>query len=255
MTPALIAFGANVGDVHARLAEAKQRISAEPKIDLVAMADPLVTTAVSGENDVNQSNAPNGQLPEYLNTVFSVETQFSADELFQFTCRIESEMGRQRTQRWGPRTIDLDIVLYGQQIIDLPQLNVPHRRMSFRKFVIDPAVQIAADFVDPISGVSLRRLSQRLHQSRRKILWLHHNRAAAKEIAEAIEKSEWELEIVSDLGATKTPLEDFRLLIYSTSEISFFDSARKFAGPWLSLERVSPDQSVTEILAAMQAME
>ena len=255
MTQALIAFGANMGDVHARLAEAKKRISDEAKIELIAMAEPLVTAAVSGQRDENITDDSDGRLAEYFNTVFLVETAFSAEELFQFTCRSENEMGRQRKQRWGPRTIDLDIVLYGQHIIDLPQLSVPHKRMSFRKFVIDPAVEVAPDFVDPISGVSVKRLSQRLHQSSRKILWMTGDRGAAKAIAEPFQKSGWELEIVTGLEATGTPLEDFRLLIYSTAAISFLHAAKTFAGPWLSLEGVPSAESTTEILAAMQAME
>ena len=136
-------------------------------------------------------------------------------------------MGRQRRQRWGPRTIDLDIVLYGQQIIEQPQLSVPHRRMSFRKFVIDPAAKVAPDFIDPISGVSLKRLSERLHQSTYKILWLTRDRTAAEAIAESFRNGVWELEIVAGLEATETPLENFRLLIYSTAETSFLDAAGK----------------------------
>ena len=255
MTQALIAFGANMGNVHARLAEAKKRISADAKIKLISMADPIVTAAVSGKDDETGNNEPCDRLAEYLNTVFLVETQFSAEELFQFTCRTENEMGRQRKQRWGPRAIDLDIVLLGQQIIDQPQLNVPHRRMSFRKFVIDPAFEVAPDFIDPISGVSVRCLWERLHQSSRRILWLARDRAAAEAIAVHLQRSEWELEIVSSFKATKTPLENFRLLIYSTADTSFIDAARKFAGPWMSLEGMLPAESATEIVGAIQAME
>ena len=255
MTQALIAFGANVGDVQARLAEAKERIMDEPQVELMAMAEPLVTAAVSGQRDEIVSNVSDGPLAEYLNSVFLVESHFSAEELFQFTCRTETEMGRQRKQRWGPRTIDLDIVLFGQHIIDLPQLSVPHKRMSFRKFVIDPAVEVAPDFVDPISGVRLKRLSQRLHQSPRRILWLTSDRREAEAIAKPFQESGWELKIVAGLEATQTPLEDFRLLIYSAAATSFYDAARKFAGPWLFLEGGRSDNWGTEILGAMQAME
>ena len=258
MTKALIAFGANLGDVSAHLAEAKERISSDPKIELIATANPLITAAVSGKHEEANSVNLADLTAEYLNTVFLVETQFSAEELFRFTCRTENEMGRQRKKRWGPRTVDLDIILFGQKIIDQPQLSVPHRRMSFRKFVIDPAVEVAADFVDPISGVSLMCLSERLHQSPRRVLWLTQNQMAAEAVLEPIRKSKtggWEFEIVTGLDAVKTPLENFRLLIYSAADISFPDAAGKFAGPWLSLEGIPSSESATEILGAMQAME
>jgi 2-amino-4-hydroxy-6-hydroxymethyldihydropteridine diphosphokinase len=253
MTQALIAFGANLGDAHASLKEAAARIAAHEEVEVVAVASPLVTAAVSGEEATSDA-AGNGAAPDYLNSVIRVETSLAAEVLFQFTRTIENDMGRQRRQRWGPRTIDLDIVLFGGQIIDTPQLQVPHRRMSFRKFVIKPAAEIAGQWIEPISGVSLAVLADRLRCAPKRILWIAGDDGAAEVTVQSLGLSGWEFKFANDLEGGQAAFEDFRLMAFSNVEARLEDAARRFAGPWLDLTGLSLGECQREIRAALQAM-
>ncbi|WP_076543174.1 2-amino-4-hydroxy-6-hydroxymethyldihydropteridine diphosphokinase [Shewanella sp. UCD-KL21] len=87
--------------------------------------------------------------PDYVNAVVSFSTTLSPIALLDALQAIENEQGRVRDVRWGPRTLDLDILLYGKQIIDLPRLTVPHYGMKQRSFVLIPLADIAADLVLP----------------------------------------------------------------------------------------------------------
>ena len=257
MTQALIAFGANLGDAQLSLDKAAGRISDHAEIDVVAVASPLVTAAVSGEDEDGKNDADIA--PDYLNSVIRVETALSAEALFEFTRGLENEMGRQRKQRWGPRTIDLDIILFGDQVVNRPQLQIPHPRMSFRKFVVGPASEIAGELIDPISGVTLKRLTDRLQRSPEAILWIAGDResAAAAEIVEAVggsNRSAWRFTIANNIEVSAVPLEDFRLMLFSDPEESFGDAALEFAGPWLNLTGLGETQCRREIRAAIQAM-
>ena len=167
-------------------------------------------------------------------------------------------MGRQRRLRWGPRTIDLDIILFGDQVIDDPQLQVPHSRMSFRKFVLGPASEIAGEMIDPISGISLNGLADRLQNSPETILWIAGDKKAAEaSAAKAIAGSRngWAVEITSDIEAVEASLTDFRLMLFSVAGHSFQNVALKFAGPWLNLTGLGEMQRQKEIRAAIQAMD
>ena len=271
MTQALIAFGANLGDAQASLKEAANRVADHPEIEVVAVTKPLVTVAVSGKDDDNSDRAD--LVPDYLNSAIRIETSLTAEALFQLTRGLENDMGRQRRQRWGPRTIDLDIILFGHQIIDDPQLQVPHRRMSFRKFVIGPASEIAGELIDPISGVSLKDLADRLQNSPETILWIVGDKGAAEagageagaaaeatgvEAAEAtvesFHRSGWGFRIATNIEGVEAPFKDFRLMLFSAPEESFGDAALRFAGPWLDLTGLGEMQCQREIRAAIQAM-
>lgn len=256
MTQALIAFGANLGDVQSSLDEAVARIADHTEIEVVAVAKPLVTTAVSGEEGDNEQSA--GPSPDYLNSAIRVATKLTAEALFQFTSRLEQEMGRQRKKRWGSRTIDLDIILFGDQIIDDPQLQVPHPRMSFRKFVLGPASEIAGEMIDPISGVSLNGLTERLHRSSERILWIAGDEKAAQilvaEVIAGSRRSGWGFRVAGNIEEVAVHLRDFRLLLFSAPEQRFRDAALRFAGPWLNLNGLRRAQYEREIRAAIEAM-
>lgn len=265
MTRALIAFGANVGDVRASFDRSLQLIQDVPEIDLVSVASPVVTKAVSGSYRPSEQKRD----PDYLNSALLVETRFSPTQLLHATQAIENVLGRQRRQRWGPRTIDLDILLYGQQIVDRPGLQIPHQRMSFRKFVLNPATEIAADWVDPVSGVTLQQLSNRLDRRPVKIIWVTNDAPSAK-----ISVDSWsnqpqlndtevavDVEVVTDLGRSACGLAEYSLLVFSKAAAAFPDAASRFAGPWLNLSGmaggakiVGPKQTQAEVLAAIEAM-
>jgi 2-amino-4-hydroxy-6-hydroxymethyldihydropteridine diphosphokinase len=98
-----------------------------------------------------------GQQPDYLNAVAELHTTLDALLLLSQLQNIELAQGRVRNERWGARTLDLDILLYGDEVIDLPQLQIPHPRMTTRNFVLYPLYDLTPDLVLP-HGTSLRAL-------------------------------------------------------------------------------------------------
>ena len=264
MTQALIAFGANAGDPRKRFSEATELLAKVDGITVEAIATPVVTAAVSGKTDAETiGSRPN----DYLNSVILVESTLSAQQLFKATSQIENQMGRQRKERWGPRSIDLDILLFGQQKISVADLQIPHPRMSFRKFVIEPATEIAPDFIEPTSGVTLKALSRRLTESPAKIAWINGNskqNQLAKSVLATLDGGGWGYEIAANLSELKTPMEDFRLLAFAKEKAGnkaddkatsdFEIAAASFAGPWLNVAGLSQMECQREILGAVQAM-
>lgn len=90
--------------------------------------------------------------PDYVNAVMAIETNLSPLELLATTQAIENTQGRIRTERWGARTLDIDILLFGDETLDLPNLIVPHYGMSERAFVLYPLFEISPDLVIPKYG-------------------------------------------------------------------------------------------------------
>lgn len=125
---AVLALGANLGDRLATLRRAAAELDAHPRITLVR-ASPVVRSRPVG--------GPEGQ-GEYLNAVVEVETGLSPFALLEACQEIEDRHHRVRTQRWGPRTLDIDIVVYGGLHLDEPDLTVPHLHAATRAFVLVP---------------------------------------------------------------------------------------------------------------------
>ncbi|MDD2865031.1 MAG: 2-amino-4-hydroxy-6-hydroxymethyldihydropteridine diphosphokinase [Methylococcales bacterium] len=90
--------------------------------------------------------------PDYVNAVMAIETELSPLELLTVTQRIENEQGRVRSERWGARTLDIDILLFGDEVLNLPDLIVPHYGMAGRAFVLYPLFEIAPDLEIPTHG-------------------------------------------------------------------------------------------------------
>ncbi len=111
--------------------------------------------------------------PWFLNIALEVETSCFPIQLLALLQRIEREMGRIRGREAvpkGPRTIDLDILLYGKTVLDVPQLTIPHPRMSERRFVLEPLLEIAPDLRHPVTGRSFSRdLAQLTGQRTKKL--------------------------------------------------------------------------------------
>ena len=135
-----VGLGANLGDARAALAQALEALAALPRTRLVA-ASPLYR---SGPVDATG--------PDFVNAVAELDTPLTPRELLQALQAIEQAHGRQRPYRNAPRTLDLDLLLYGQRVIDEPGLTVPHPRLHQRAFVLVPLAELAPDLVHPLLG-------------------------------------------------------------------------------------------------------
>ena len=139
---AAIGLGGNLGDAPAILLQGLERLAHTPDITLVRHSR-LYRTAPIG---------PPGQ-PDYANAAALVETRLAPEDLLDLLQGIEQELGRVRDVRWGARTLDLDLLLYGSQVINTSRLSVPHREMHTRAFVLVPLAEIAADRHIPGQGM------------------------------------------------------------------------------------------------------
>jgi 2-amino-4-hydroxy-6-hydroxymethyldihydropteridine diphosphokinase len=142
MTRVYVGLGTNLGDREAMLRSALEQLGSEPDIDV---------TSVSRFRDT----APVGIVdqPRFLNAAAAIETTLSARELLDRLLGIEQRLGRAREgPRFGPRTIDLDLLLYGDVRIDEPGLQVPHPRLHQRLFALEPLRDLDADLVVPGHG-------------------------------------------------------------------------------------------------------
>ena len=103
--------------------------------------------------------------PAFLNAAVVGATSLSAHDLLEFLLDIERRFGRTRSFPNAPRTLDLDLILYGDVVMDEPALRLPHPRFRERRFVLDPLSEIAADWLDPVTGLNVGQLRSRLVSS------------------------------------------------------------------------------------------
>lgn len=145
MTRAHLALGSNVGDREAHLERARSLIGARAR--------------VTARSSVRET-PPYGVLdqPPFLNQVLEVRWAGPARALLKAAQEIEREVGRRPRRRWGPREIDVDLVLFGSEVIDEPDLKVPHPGLGVRRFVLEPLLEIDPDLSDPATGRRLDSL-------------------------------------------------------------------------------------------------
>ena len=98
----------------------------------------------------------------YLNAVAELATTLTAHELLSALQSIEARFGRERDVRWGPRTLDLDLLIFGEVVASEPELELPHPRMTERRFVLEPLAEIAPELIVPVSGLTIAELLSRL---------------------------------------------------------------------------------------------
>ena len=177
MGTALIGLGSNLGDRGAALGKAVELLQEDPLIRV---------EAVSSFRPSKPAGGPEGQCG-FLNAAVQLETSLSPEELLTRLQAIENKIGRVRAERWGPRIIDLDLLLYDRLELRTPTLELPHPRMSFRRFVLEPAAEIAAEMAWPVNGWSVEKLRQNLDTSARYLAISKSNILSLVEVLSRIE--------------------------------------------------------------------
>jgi 2-amino-4-hydroxy-6-hydroxymethyldihydropteridine diphosphokinase len=149
---AYVGLGSNLGDRRALIEEALRRLDADPAVEVWAVSELRETDPV-GVTDQ----------PRFLNGVAALRTTLGPRDLLDRLLAIELSLGRDRSVgRWGPRTVDLDLLLHGDAVVDEPGLTVPHPRLAERRFVLEPLDELAPGLVLPDG----RRVAELLGQER-----------------------------------------------------------------------------------------
>jgi 2-amino-4-hydroxy-6-hydroxymethyldihydropteridine diphosphokinase len=152
MADVYLALGANVGDPAANIEQAVKLI--RDVMNDVKQA-PIYRTKPVGYTDQ----------PDFLNTAVMGQTDLSPEDLLKAIKDVERRIGRQQRFRWGPREIDIDIIFYGDRVIDTPKLTIPHSRFRERDFVLRPIADLNPRQIDPISGQTVEQLLNLLPES------------------------------------------------------------------------------------------
>jgi 2-amino-4-hydroxy-6-hydroxymethyldihydropteridine diphosphokinase len=180
-----VGLGGNLGDVRATFAEALRLINAAPEVRLLT-ASGVYRTAPMGEHA--------GEA--FLNAAALVETALSPRELLDDFQGIEDRLGRTRTLHWGPRPIDLDILLCETMLVEEARLIVPHPGLGYRRFVLDPLAEIAPEARDPQTGLTVRELRQRLLVRPLTVAVVARNRRLHDVVAAALRQRFTDVEVV-----------------------------------------------------------
>ena len=154
MNTAYIGIGSNLGDRHQNCLMALDMLQKTPGCELTGHSDWYLTEPV-GVKDQER----------YVNGVASLSTELSAHDLLRTLLVIEQDMGRVRRKRWESRIIDLDLLLYGQEVINEKHLTVPHPLMHVRRFVLVPMVELEPNLRHPSLGLTMSELLRRLPEN------------------------------------------------------------------------------------------
>lgn len=148
---AWIGLGSNQGDRTVNLVRTAEDLSLLPGTSLLA-ASSIYRSKPVGD----------GFTEDFFNAVIGLRTELSAEELLAACIDIENDLGRDRSQ--ADRTIDLDVLLYGDEVLDYPDLRVPHPRMTQRRFVLEPFAEVAPDVIHPVENTTISELLSRLEE-------------------------------------------------------------------------------------------
>lgn len=148
---AYIGLGSNLSDRNSFITGALKMLTETPEVEVTGVSELLETSPLAQANQ-----------PKYLNAVAQIKTTLSAEALHKKLGHIETSLGRTRTEKWSPRTIDLDLLLFGRETINHPNLTVPHPQMHRRSFVLAGLCQFNGDLQHPVIKESMNELAARL---------------------------------------------------------------------------------------------
>ena len=176
MTSSLLALGSNLGDRLTTLRRALEELGRLPATRLLARSSLHETTPIGG---------PHGQ-GAFLNAAALLQTALNPAALLQELHRIEATLGRQRGEHWAARTIDLDLLLHDEAMVATGDLILPHPRMAYRRFVLEPACEIAASMVHSESGWTICGLLAHLNQAEDLVALAASSADKAEEVVAAL---------------------------------------------------------------------
>lgn len=176
MAECLISIGSNLGDRSLVIDSALGDLQSNSAVSLRRVSQPHITQPIGG---------PAGQ-DSFVNAAAHIETSLSPTALMAVLHELESRAGRTRAVRWGPRSLDLDLLLYDDLILNEESLVVPHPRMAFRRFVLTPAAEIAPQMLHPLLGRSISQLLEHLEQAPNYVAITGAPKAGKSKLAEAV---------------------------------------------------------------------
>ena len=147
-----LGLGGNIGNPLASFRLARQQLAQHELINVLCSSPIYRTPPIGG---------PAGQ-PDYLNAVLEIETGLAAQKLLHLCCQIEDAAGRLRDIHWGPRTLDIDLLLFDDSVMDAPQLTIPHPRLHQRHFVLLPLYDLDAHLTHPVLNMTIAELLAQL---------------------------------------------------------------------------------------------
>jgi 2-amino-4-hydroxy-6-hydroxymethyldihydropteridine diphosphokinase len=147
VTRAYVGLGSNLGDRERFIRTAIEHMNRIPESSVIRVSS-LYDSEPAGDSTQ----------PRYLNAVAVLETELSPERVLWNLLLIEKRLGRERVKRWGPRQIDLDLLFFGDRVIEEPDLTVPHPEVEHRAFVLVPMVELDPTFVHPRLGVTVGHL-------------------------------------------------------------------------------------------------
>ena len=255
----LIALGSNLRERHSNLNRALQLLAASDDANDLCASGFLATQPIGG---------PRGQ-GEFLNAAATLRTDLSAADLFKLLKTVERQIGRQHTERWGPRVIDLDLLLHGETVLasDVSlDLIVPHPRMAFRRFVLEPAAEVAPNMLHPVIGWTIAELLGHLQNCPPHIAILSgdptHARQLSKDVSAAtgatilsaeqidlLGMSAWDADEVLCDGPINEPVAQSPKLTIIQGR-----APQELTGPSLEVSNLSQERACAEVVAAIEAM-
>ncbi len=239
-----ISLGGNVGDRYARLSLAIEAIANIEGVHLSKVSDFVETKPAGGPT--NQG--------AFLNGAVEVATSLSAESMLLALNAIEAAAGRDRSIRWGPRTLDLDLLLFGQRVIHTRYLQIPHPRLAIRRFVLGPLASIAPEFVEPITGETIASLLSNLDRQPKTLALCGQDSFVLPRLLKEMDRAnlafEWSVMSFEKLGIEVFQQESQPTFMVLPREGCDVDEFPRRV-PRVRLESTLPRACVEEILALM----